>query len=46
VPFIESGYNSITNAKNLDIQNIVDKLATKIEKYQAGRTEKGRNKYK
>jgi len=36
----------ISNGKDLDIQDIVGKLAAKIEKYQVGRTEKGRSKYK
>ena len=31
-PFTESGHNSITNGKGLDIQDIVGKLAAKIEK--------------
>ena len=45
-PFIESGYYSITNGKGLDIQDIVAKLAAKIEKYEVGRTEKRGSKCK
>jgi hypothetical protein len=45
-PFTESGYYSITNGKGLDIQDIIGKLAAKIEKCEVGRTEKRRSKCK
>ncbi|MHC4655449.1 MAG: hypothetical protein ACYS91_10600 [Planctomycetota bacterium] len=32
MPFIESGYNSITNAKDLDIQDIIGKLSAVVRR--------------
>ena len=34
-PFTESGHNSITNGKGLDIQDIIGKLSAKVRETKA-----------